>query len=219
MINNIIKVQKTYEKALKFFLEKLDTNMFELKFNKINKANHFAVELDHNISFSKVYSDYIVDKTYFEGIVAEDKIEVLASLLSSQLIKDMFTGIFNKKYLVYVPETLYEKQTKLDKILKMFADDFAKNNISILVQFEAMAKNKKIIKSLIKEGYSFSVDLNEITLIKKKDIDSLYLSEYIFINKQKATKTNILDVVPQEVLEHVIYDDVTTKVGFWGNRE
>ena len=46
----------------------------------------------------------------------------------------------------------------------MFADDFAKNNISILVQFEAMAKNKKIIKSLLKEGQSFSVDLNEITL-------------------------------------------------------
>ena len=33
--------------------------------NKISgKKSMFAVSLEHNIAFSKVYSDYIVDKTY-----------------------------------------------------------------------------------------------------------------------------------------------------------
>lgn len=216
MINGIIKVQKTYESTMKFILNKLDTNMFELKFNKLSKKEHFGVELQHNLSFSKVYSDYIVDKTYFEGVVAEDKIEVLVSLLSSQLIKNMFDGIFNKKYVIYIPESLYSKQNKLDKIFKMFDDDFAKNSITVLVQFNEFADNKKELKLLIKEGYKFSIDLNNVTVVKKRNIENLYIADYIFIDKDKANKTNILDIIPEEVRENVLYDDITTKVGYWG---
>ena len=36
-----------------------------------------------------------------EEIIIEDKIEVLASLLQAQLVKDMFEGVFNNKYIIY----------------------------------------------------------------------------------------------------------------------
>ena len=66
-ITNIIKYSNEY---LLDLLDKLDTNTFEIKYNKFtDQKNLYGVVLNHNIAFSKVYSDYIVDKTYSEGIV------------------------------------------------------------------------------------------------------------------------------------------------------
>ena len=213
MISKILKVQKKYNGMIKFLLNKLETGMFELKYNSLSEKNTYAVELQHNIQFSKVYSDYIVDKTYYEGIVAEDKIEVLGSLLVAQITKDMFSGKFGKKYFIYVPETLYEKEAKLNKIFKMFDDDFTKNCVNIVVQFSELNKNKKVIKSLIKQGYHFSVDVNQVEKMTKVEEANLHLMDYIFMTKNKATKSNIIELIPSEVKSKITYDDITSKIG------
>ena len=77
MISKILKIQRTYKSVVKEAIEKLETSLFELNYNNLSIKNTYAVELNHNINFSKVYSDYIVDKTYYDGIVAEDKIFVV----------------------------------------------------------------------------------------------------------------------------------------------
>ena len=213
MISKILKVQKKYNGMIKFLLNKLETGMFELKYNSLSEKNAYAVELQHNIQFSKVYSDYIVDKTYYEGIVAEDKIEVLGSLLVAQITKDMFSGKFGKKYFIYVPETLYEKEAKLNKIFKMFDDDFTKNCVNIVIQFSELNKNKKVIKSLIKQGYHFSVDVNQVEKMNKTEEANLHLMDFIFMTKNKATKSNIIELIPSEVNSKITYDDITSKIG------
>ena len=213
MISQIIKLQKKYNGMIKFLLSKLETGMFELKYNSLSEKNTYAVELQHNIQFSKVYSDYIVDKTYYEGIVAEDKIEVLGSLLVAQITKDMFNGKFGKKYFIYVPETLYEKEAKLNKIFKMFDDDFTRNCVNIVVKFSELNKNKKVIKSLIKQGYHFSVDVNQVEKMTKTEEANLHIMDYIFMTKNKATKSNIIELIPTEVKSKITYDDITSKIG------
>ena len=213
MISQIIKVQKKYNSMIKFLLSKLETGMFELKYNSLSEKNTYAVELQHNIQFSKVYSDYIVDKTYYEGIVAEDKIEVLGSLLVAQITKDMFNGKFGKKYFIYVPETLYAKEAKMNKIFKMFDDDFTRNCVNIVVQFSELNKNKKVIKALIKQGYHFSVDVNQVEKMTKTEEANLHVMDYIFMTKNKATKSNIIELIPTEVKSKITYDDITSKIG------
>ena len=213
MISQIIKLQKKYNGMIKFLLSKLETGMFELKYNSLSEKNTYAVELQHNIQFSKVYSDYIVDKTYYEGIVAEDKIEVLGSLLVAQITKDMFNGKFGKKYFIYVPETLYEKEAKLNKIFKMFDDDFTRNCVNIVVKFSELNKNKKVIKSLIKQGYHFSVDVNQVEKMTKTEEANLHIMDYIFMTKNKATQSNIIELIPTEVKSKITYDDITSKIG------
>ena len=91
-----------------------------------------------------------------------------------------------KKYFIYIPSTLYAKDNKLDKIFEIFDDEFAKNNISILVQYNELSENKKAIKMLTKKGYHFSLDMNDVELIKKKDINDLYILDQIFISRKKA---------------------------------
>lgn len=213
LITNIMKVQKTYSGMIKFIQTKINTNMFELKFNKLTRKDMYAVELTHNIQFSKVYSEYIVDKTYSEGIIAEDKVKVLANLLLSQMVNDMLKGEFNKKYFVYIPESIYAKDNKLDQVFDMLDDEFAKKNINILLAYNGLSDNKKVIKQLIKKGFNFSVDMNDVELLKKSDIKELYVLDHIFISRKKAGKTNIVDVLPEEVKPKILYEEISSKIG------
>ena len=119
----------------------------------------------------------------------------------SQLVKDMMNGEPNKKYFIYLPESLYEKDNKLERIFEMFDDEFAKKNINILLDYNVLTENKKIIKQLIKRGFNFSVDMNNVEL------------DYIFISRKKAGKTNIVEVLPQEVKPKIIYEEISTKIG------
>ena len=68
------------------------------------------MDLDHNIKFSKVYSNYIIDKTYNEGIIAENKTPILFILLLSQIIKDMINTNFSNKYIINITPSLYTKE-------------------------------------------------------------------------------------------------------------
>lgn len=213
LLTDIIKIEKKYSGMIKFLLDKLATGMFELEYNKTSEKDYYAVELKHNIAFSKVYSEYIVDKTYSEGIVAEDKVEVLASLLIAQLVKNMLAKDFKTKYIIYISGSLYEKEAKLLKVFKTLNDDFIKNNVNILVKYEDLAKYKKIIKVLKKEGYNFSVDMTGVDKIKKTDEAMLHIVEFIFIKKEDATKTNIIELIPEEVKSKISYDDISSKVG------
>ena len=213
LLTDIIKIEKKYNSMIKFLLDKLSTGMFELEYNKTSEKDYFAVELKHNIAFSKVYSEYIVDKTYSEGIVAEDKVEVLASLLIAQLVKNMMAKDFKSKYIIYISGSLYEKDVKLTKVFKTLDDDFIKNNINILVKYEDLVKYKKIIKDLKKKGYNFSVDMTGVDKIKKTDEAMLHIVEFIFIKKEDATKTNIIELIPEEVKSKISYDDISSKVG------
>lgn len=213
LLTDIIKIEKKYNSMIKFLLDKLSTGMFELEYNKTSEKDYYAVELKHNIAFSKVYSEYIVDKTYSEGIVAEDKVEVLASLLIAQLVKNMMAKDFKSKYIIYISGSLYEKDVKLTKVFKTLDDDFIKNNINILVKYEDLVKYKKIIKDLKKKGYNFSVDMTGVDKIKKTDEAMLHIVEFIFIKKEDATKTNIIEIIPEEVKSKITYDDISSKVG------
>lgn len=213
MVNKILKIQNKYRGMLKYTIDKMDTNMFILKYNSVSKKNVYGLELEHNVAFSKVYSEYIIDKTYSDGIIAEDKLEVLINLLLVGLVKDMTNGVFNKKYILYIPESLYEKVNKLIKIFKLLEDEYAKSNVIILVRYEKLSENKKNIIKLMKAGYKFAVDLDEdITLLREPIVQMM---EYIFVNKDgiKDKKLNI----SSELEDKVIVDNIGSKIGsYWG---
>ncbi len=173
----------------------------------------FGLNLQHNISFNRVYSDYIIEKTFTEGIIAEDKLSVLLTLLLRQVVKDMILSDFNKKYLLYIPDSLYKKEKKIEKILRMFDDKYARNNIIILITFEDLLKNKAIVKKIRRMDYKFALVFNNESKMEEKDCGILYIANYIFINKKAPNTEKILSYIPEELLENIIYEDITNKVG------
>lgn len=213
-VDNIIQVQGKYLGIIEYFLKKLETNMFDLKFNQlVTRKDIFGLNLQHNIVFNKVYSEYIIDKTYTEGIIAEDKLSVLLTLLLSQIVKDMNSSNFNKKYLLYMPKSLYKKQKKIEKFLRMFDDKYARNNIIILITYEDLIENKSIIKRIRKMDYKFALVFDKESKIEEKDRGIIYVASYIFINKRASNTEKILSCIPEELLDNIIYEDITNKVG------
>lgn len=211
MISQILKVQKLHSGMIRFVLEKMETNMFELEYTPLTQKKAYAVELKHNLTFSKVYSDYIVEKSYNDGIVAEDKLTVLITLLLGQITKDMLAADYHKKYLFYIPESLYDKENKLHSTFDSFQDEYAKTSIIILLPGEVLLSHKKLIRSLIKEGYHFAVDLGDASQIKAKDQGCIELMEYIFVDRKN--KKTIVASLSKESQSKVLLDDIKTKVG------
>ena len=209
----VIKTQKLYLGMIKYTLNKLDTNLFKINYNSLSRKNMYAIDLEHNIAFSKIYSEYIVDKTYSEGLIAEDKMQVLLTLLSSQIINNMLDYDFNKKYVIYIPETVYSKGNKLDDIFDMFEDEYAKNNIIILVQYSKMAENKDIIKKLIQKGYHFAVDINETAKFKVSDQEMFEIVDYLFLSNKNPNKESTMLFINRTIHDKIIFDDISNKIG------
>ncbi len=216
LFNEFINIKKKYSDMLEYFLKKLETNMFDLIIQKLDsRKDMYGLELKHNISFSKIYSDYIIDKTYTEGIIAEDKMVILFNLLLLQIVKDMISSNFNNKYILYIPGSLYVKEKKFEKILKMLEDKIVKNNVILLVSFEELLNNKEIIKTHRKMGYRFGLVLDREINIKAKERSYIYVADYIFINKNLKNKMS--SIIPEDLMNNVIYEDIISKVGDFGS--
>ncbi len=216
LVYRIIEIQNKCLDEMEESYKKLETDTFEITFNKIsNNKDLYSAVLNHNISFSSVYSDYIVDKTYNEGIVSEDKVVVLITLLSSRIAKDITNYDYNKKYVVYMPSGLYEKEKKMAGLLKLIEDEYAKNHIYILLDANTLILNKKITTNLKKQGYNFAVVLNDESKINEKNIGALYLADYIFVSKDIKNISNIIGEVPNELLEKIVKENIK-KLGDFG---
>lgn len=214
IIDEIIKTQKIYQQMINLILEKANTNAFNLELNKIaGDKKLYAVSLGHNISFSKVYSDYIVDKTYSEGIIAEDKVMVLLNLLLINVVKDMLDLEDNKKYFMHIPDSIYIKPNKLDKMFKLFEDEYAKNNIIIVTEPKALIEYSEQIIELRKKGYQFAIIIKDETEFNYNKY--IELAEYILINKKVMTY-DLASSIPENIKIKIINDDIISKLSSFG---
>lgn len=211
IVNKIIIIQKVHSKIINSSLEKLNSNTFELRIENLNK-NMYGVSLKHNINFSKVYSDYIVDKTYSEGIIAEDKTMIMITMIVSMIISNMLESDFKNKYFIHVPSSVYEKRNKLERTFEMFNDDRAKESIIIVNSYNEIVNNKKIIKDLRKEGFKFAIAFDNDTVIKAKDVNSIALADYIFAKSEVVKNINLMQSVPEELKDKIINEDAYLKI-------
>lgn len=209
-ISNIINYSN---ECLNEILDKLDTNTFKDQYNKIvGQKSLYGVVLEHNISFSKVYSDYIVDKTYTEGIVAEDKIAVLLNILLCKITKDIMKHDYDSKYIVYVPNALYGKDKKLDKIISTIDNDYAKSHVFFLTSVSNMLVNEDDMKRLSKKGYHFALSFNKPVKFNSEDMGYIYLADYYFIDTHLEVD-KVCETLPSEIIDKLIKDNLDKKIG------
>ena len=206
LVSKLIKICKTYNSMLKYTLDKMQTNLFEVKYNRIANRKIFALEIDHNLSFSKIYSDYIIEKTYNEEGVVFDRLAVLINILSTRIVVNMLKGDFVSKYLLYIPYNLYAKTNKINDIFEMFVDEFAKNSIVVLINYDEIDDNKAMIKSLVKKGYKFAINIDDNN-INDKDLELMYIVDYIFVLNEENKKR-----IPKDLRGKVIVEDIRGKV-------
>ena len=205
-------IQKKYIGVIEFLMKNLDTKMFTLEFNELKKEkNSYGLFLKHNIDFDKIYSEDVINDTYSNGIIAEDKMIVLINLLLIQLIKDMLLGKFNNKYILNLPGSIYTKKNKFDNVLKMLSDKYAMSNVIFLIDYENLLKNKEIVKECRKNGYKFALIFNKDLSDTKGFKNNISLVDKIYIDKDNIKETKFDELIPKDF--NVIYEDMTNKVG------
>lgn len=213
LVNSIIKIKKKYDDTIFYILDSLNSDKFGLKFSRINDLkNTFGVKLLQNIDFDKMYSSYIINKTYKEGIIAEDKISVTIALLLKQLVLDMLNTDYDNKYVIYLPSSLYDKEKKYERFIKSLNDDYAKSHVSVLVSIKDFLDNRDYIKEFTKEGYNFSIVYDSEVKILYEDYGNLYIANNIFIDKDSINVKKVFAFIPEEIYSRFIYDDILNKV-------
>lgn len=213
LVNSIIKIKKKYDDTIFYILDSLNSDKFGLKFSRINDLkNTFGVKLLQNIDFDKMYSSYIINKTYKEGIIAEDKISVTIALLLKQLVLDMLNTDYDNKYVIYLPSSLYDKEKKYERFIKSLNDEYAKSHVSILVSIKDFLDNRDYIKEFTKEGYNFSIVYDSEVKILYEDYGNLYIANNIFIDKDSINVKKVFAFIPEEIYSRFIYDDILNKV-------
>ena len=213
VIGKVISIQKAYSKILSDSLNVIDSNTFELECNQLtSKKNLYGLILKHNINFSRVYSNYIIDKTYDEGIVAEDKVLVAINILYSTIADNMLNNGLKNSYLLYLPSSLYEKEVKLSRVLSLLDDEACKASVIFVIRYSVLIKNKKLIKEIKKHGYRFAIYFDE-DVIKEKDQSIIGVGDYIFVDRKVVKNTNISLFVDKN---SIVLENILTKVDISG---
>ncbi|MBQ9853975.1 MAG: hypothetical protein IJO57_02960 [Bacilli bacterium] len=172
--------QKKKEKYLNGF----NSDKFYLRLNETNKKNAYFVELEHNVKFNKIYSDYSINKVYNTGIVYEDRMIITYHLVSNLILKDKVKGNFKNKYLVSFPISIFNKKEKNNRIFHIIDDEIIKNNLVITFIYSDYLDNKETIDDLVKEGYLIGIILDDKFENTEKNLIWLSIFEYIIPNDQ-----------------------------------
>jgi hypothetical protein len=138
---------------------------------------------------------------------------VLINLLLMKLIKDMILTNFNKKYVMYLPDTLYKKKTKFDSILKMIDDKYAKENTIILIKYNVLVEYKELIKKKKLNGYKFAILIDGDIENKSGFKSNIYLGDYVFVIPDKVNVDEIKNMFPEDHLDKLVLEDISEIVG------
>ena len=211
MAEKILKVQNKYKDLYVYYFEEEGAPTFELDFFKVRTRKYMkVVKLAHNITFSKVFSDYIIDKTYNEGVVAEDKLEILITLLLKQLVNDIVNNKHDKKYYIDVPGSLYPKVKKTQRLFGLFDNEYAKDNVISCITYEDLNANHKIIKELKQLGYKFALILDTNAKLAVKDKTRIYLADYLFMTRKVKDNTPVSII--NDYKGNIIYENIYKKL-------
>ena len=214
-INFINEKKANYDKLMNKFSDKISsTKVFNLITSKTAIDNVFNTQIKSNIKFSKMFSEYIIDKSYEHSIVMENLEEVLLKLVSALLIKELFEFNYVNRYIIYFNESLYSKEEKLNEFIDNFDDTFSQKKILILIDRECIKKYKNKLEKLKNKGFNFIIQINKSDLMDAEfDKNNLALGEYLIVvgdmvESEKKT------LIPSNLLPNTycVFDALDTEV-------
>ena len=136
-------------------------------------------------------------------------------MLLCRIVVDIMKSDYDSKYIVYIPNALYGKDKKLDKIISIIDNEYAKNHIYILTSVSNMLSNKDDIKRLRKKGYSFAIAFNKRMDYKNDDMGYIYMADYYFMDSY-LDADNVCASIPSDIIKKIIRDNISQKVGDYG---
>lgn len=201
LYREIIAISEEKEKLLTRF----DTDKFFLKItNYKDKANVYRVNIKHQVKFPMEYSELAINKVFNMGITNEDKLTIEYYLIVVQIIKDIIRQNFKKQYIVEFAETLLEKPKKIKGLLNSIDNVAVQDKISLKIRHEHFIENKEKVYELMREGYRFSIILDNSFEVNYKNMENLKMFKFVILNKDSKQYGEIMrfnDEVKNNIIE------------------
>ena len=109
----------------------------------------------------EIYSGISIEKAFNTGIIAEDKLEVEYNLITLKVLDDILKGNFKRQYIVEFAISLIDKPKKMARILNIIDNSAVQDKVSLQIKYKDFMNNKDTIYDLMRNGFKFSVILDE----------------------------------------------------------
>ena len=178
--NELEQELKTWYYDLKTSKEKFQKSITSKEFNLTLKSvfkNTYEVKLEQNVKISNLYSEFAINKAFNSKTVNEDKLFITYILTTFNILNNANALDFSKKYIVDLADTLFIKEKKIERLFNILNSTLAKKFVSIKINYSDYELHKDFINKKIKEGYSFTVVLDDDSF----NINELVLFSYIYV--------------------------------------
>lgn len=185
LITDLIKDIKTnYHKKEKFLEELLSTD-FSVDKKETNIKDVYETILDNNVKIPDLFSDFAVNRVYNSGTINEDKMLVYYTLLSRMILLDMIDYNYTNKYLISFPESIIDRDSKLNNLLSIIDLEYLKERVVMIISYHDYKEKKDSYDFLIHKGYSFAVIIDEEV---KDDLVMFNIFSYILVENPDDEK-------------------------------
>ncbi len=176
------QLNKDKERKTKY-LNSFVCEEFPVEYDYVYEQDVYNVAIFHDISIPKLYSKFAIDKVFNDGLVAEDKLFIEYYMVCAKILNNIIKGDYNNKFLLEFDANILKKKDKINRLLNIIDNDLTKDVISMKIDYKSFIACKEKIYELIKEGYKFSVIIdNTYDNVEKVDPSIFKVFEYIILD-------------------------------------
>ncbi len=172
--------------AKKEFVEKFQTEKFQVEFHLTNKKNVYDSLIEHNLKFPRLYEPKSIKKVFNSKDIVEERSFVEYSHVATQVLKDIIKGVFENEYLVIFPTNVINKKTKVRSLLNTIDDDIAKEKVVLKIKFSEFLEEKERYYVLMRVGYRFAAIIDEDFEHNEENQKILSLFKYVIASPKSA---------------------------------
>ena len=141
---------------VKFYLESFDTDEFLIDYSRIN-ANTYRVLFSYNFDFPEIFNLDVIESTFNEGMIAEDKLMVEYSLMSTKILEEIMIGNFKRTYILDFAATLLSKPQKLTQTLEIIDNIAVQEKMMLEISYFDFKKYRENVLGLMRRGFRFAL--------------------------------------------------------------
>ena len=170
--------------AKKEFLESFEDKNFTMNCVKVKDQMFYCV-LEHNLKFSKLYSDYAISKVFNSKSINEQKLFVTYPLAAVRALQDIIKGNFTKIYIVDYVFSLASKPKKNERLLKYINNDIIKEKLVLKLSYEDFLPNKEKVYELTRNGFKVALKIDKTFEFNEENIKLLKLFAFMVTDDEQ----------------------------------
>ncbi len=171
-------------KKRKDFIDAFESQTFKLNLKNIENEYDLA-KLEDNITFPELYSDVAIKKAREKDVINENLTQILYLQTSLKILDDLIGCEFEKKYLVKLPYSFFDKKNKISSLFSLIDNSYIQDKLRLVVDFHTFSRYKSYVTEYMRQGFIFVIYLDDSFDYSSDNIELLELFEKILLHNDK----------------------------------